>query len=84
MSDKVLEPGLTKDDKRVLTAIPPPAGARTSIWLIAESLRLEPSDLQSLMLTVNGLHQLGYIDTLKPWTKNRVYWRTRKGDEAVA
>lgn len=87
-----LEPGLTKEDKRVLAAIPEcgndswrrrEAHEAVTIWQIAEILNTE--DLADLRRTLRGLAHLEYVFSADSKArKRRVYWRTRKGDEVLS
>lgn len=86
-----LEPKPTKQDLRVLKAVPACGGDRwrrrevhetATVWQIAEALDM--TDLQDLQLTLNGFFNFGYIDWAKSKSRNRrVWWRTPKGDAAV-
>jgi hypothetical protein len=92
MSVETLEPGLTKADKRVLAAVSPcgddewrfrELGEAVTVWQIAEALNT--IDIQDVVLTLRGLAHLGYVCWLPSESRKRdVYWRTLKGDEAVA
>ena len=89
MSDRPLEPRLTRSDLRVLRAFPPDSeefgadpAASASLWQVGE--RLDQMDLGSLLLTVLGLHHLGYLhQSTSRSRKCTVWWRTSKGDEAA-
>jgi hypothetical protein len=86
-----LEPGLTKADKRVLALVSKcgahewdrrEIGQAVSLWQIAEALNT--CDLPDLRLTLSGLEHLGYVRSSHSVSRNRVvWWRSRKGDEAV-
>lgn len=81
-----LEPVLTRHDLQVLAKISRSQSASTeavTLWQVGEAL--EVTDLHELQLTFNGLHDLGY--TARATSRRRlrtVWWRTAKGDAAVA
>lgn len=81
-----LEPVLTRADLRVLAKLPPSRSASTqaaTLWEVGEAL--EVVDLHSVQLTLNGLHDLGYAVRASSRRRLRtVWWRTAKGDAAVA
>jgi hypothetical protein len=87
-----LEPVLDRESLRVLRAIPECGEnqfrSRTifeavTLWQVAETI--DSTDLRDVQLTLNGLVHLGYTDhTVSKIRKRQVYWRTRKGDDAVA
>lgn len=91
MSDTALEPKLTKHDLRVLTAVSPcgedewrrrEVDESVTVWQIGEALNV--LDLFYLNRTLSGLEHLGYVDCAESSSRRRaVYWRTKKGDEAV-
>jgi hypothetical protein len=94
VSEQALEPTLTKHDLRVLSALPPcveeeltPERAKAereaalTPWQLGEVLG--ELDVASLRLQLRGLNQLDYV-----WCSERdrreIFWRTRKGNRAVA
>ena len=88
----VLEPALTEEDLRVLAAVSPCGGDEwrrrgvdeaISVWQVAEEL--EAMDLSDVNRTLGGLMNLGYVwCALSEIRKRTVWWRTLKGDRAVA
>jgi hypothetical protein len=87
VTDETLEPGLTKADKRVLAAVPSgdrdlrprnEQGGTVTAWQIGEALN--DLDVRDIWLTLRGLAQLGYAFDCG----GSHWWRTRKGDEAIA
>lgn len=93
MSTDTLEPGLTKADQRVLAAVPAcgsgdeyrkrGTGETVTMWQVAEAL--DTIEIHDLVLTLNGLEHLGYVrKALSKSRKQRVFWRTPKGDKGVA
>jgi hypothetical protein len=93
MSTEALEPKLTAFDRKVLAAIPESGGDENkwrcrqpgeyvTVWELGEAL--ESLDLTELLTELNGLMHLGYVlNTFSRSRGRRVYWRTRKGDEAT-
>lgn len=88
----VLEPNLSREDLRVLRVVPEcgpsewvfrDTGMAASVWEIAEWL--DTWDLSALRLTLNGLAHLEYVRSTESRSrKRRVWWRSAKGDTAVA
>lgn len=89
----ILEPGLTREDKRVLAAM----HASTHDHMrqtadIAEHvvLRERKTSAEDVARTLSGLEHLGYVEwRLVPSPTDETTWvdvwrRTRKGDEAIA
>lgn len=77
-----LEPKPTKQDLRVLKAVPREPGEELTIWQIGEVL--ETTELDDLERTLNGFQHLGYVGDALDHTRRRiVWWRTAKGDAAV-
>lgn len=93
---RTLEPGLSKFDREVLALVPACRGreyplSRTpfdtaTLWQIAEGL--DSTDLTGpagVLAELNGLEQLGYVRSAASASRRRtVYWRTPKGDDAIA
>lgn len=93
MSD-ALEPTLNANDRRVLALLPserdePMTVERIraerevalTVWQIGEAL--DTLDLSFLRVQLRGLQHLGYVHE-STRAKHDVYWRTPKGDEAIA
>lgn len=88
---KTLEPTLTREDRRVLAAVPPGNteaivrggdNAPRTLWQIGE--RLDARDLDDLAATLRGLEHLGYVAIMIPaHGGGPVLYRTVKGDEAL-
>jgi hypothetical protein len=86
-----LEPKLTAFDRRVLAVVSPhgedkrrerKVGEAVSIWEIAEAL--DTLDLHELQCILNGFCHLGYAQSSMSVSRKRiVWWRTRRGDEAL-
>ena len=81
MSPEALEPKLTAYDLKVLRSIPD--GEFVTIWDLGEAHEVV-LDLNTLLPELNGLERFGYVG--KSFSRRRgrsVYWRTRKGHEAI-
>lgn len=85
-----LEPKLTPHDLKVLRLVPEhgpqyvwPRKDHITVWQIAEAI--DTDDVKEVRRVLGGLEHLGYVWKGESRSKRRqVYWRTRKGDEAVA
>lgn len=87
----VLEPNLTELDLSVLAAVPSPRhedgsydpGVGATIWQIGEAVGITDLD-GDLAPLLRGLRHLGYIQrSIPPHPRHVVWWRERRGDEAV-
>jgi hypothetical protein len=83
--EETLEPGLTKQDRRVLGVVPSGAGeAASSTQAIFEAVNRKIMGGRGMLKrevadTLRGLEHLGYINYAKG-----LYWLARKGAEELA
>jgi hypothetical protein len=95
MTTDTLEPALTSYDRRVLTAVPASGDDRewvtrvrqvdetATVWEIGQALNM--LDLSEVTTILWSLQYLGYVRSAPSKSRKReVWWRTFKGDEALA